>query len=104
MFFYFNCRGTNTITSGAITAQGAITATDQTLAIGAITTSADLTISKNAAKIVHSGTTSLTIESTDQAVLIEGVTFAGDDVSGIDTLSCGAITTTGALDVGFLYL
>ena len=53
-------------------------------------------------KIEHTGATSFTIESSTNSVgvVIEGVTINDDDVSGIDTLGCGAITTTGAITVG----
>ena len=94
-------RGTNEVTSGAITAQGAISAARQALGIGAITTSGTLTLSANAASITHSGTNKLTIASTSGEVYVEGVTFDGDAVSGVGALGCGAITTTGAITVGF---
>ena len=92
------------MTSGAITAQGAISAAGQTLGIGAITTSGDLTITHAVAKVKHTGATSFTIESTgtDGSVTIEDVTFDGDAVSGVGALGCGAITTTGAITVGFM--
>ena len=74
-------------------------ATGQTLAVGAITTSGDLTLTKAVSKIEHTGATSFTIESTgtDGTVEIDGVTFDEGAVSGMSSLSVGAITSTGNL-------
>ena len=69
--------------------------------MGAITTNGDVTLTHDAAKIKHTGATSFTIESTgtDGSVVVDGVKFTDGDVSDMGTLSCGAITSTGDLDL-----
>ncbi len=58
----------------------------------------DLELMDNTATITHSGTTSLTIASTSGTVVVEGITFTGDAVTGASnvtsTLFSGALTGT----------
>jgi hypothetical protein len=53
---------------------------------------ADVGMSKDAAAITHSGSTSLTVASTNGPVLVESVTFTGDAITG-----AGALTMSGDL-------
>ena len=59
----------------------------------------DVTLSKNAAQITHTGSTSLTVSSSSANVFIEGVEFIGDSVDvKTGTLSFGIAAGTSNID------
>ena len=60
----------------------------------------DVTLSKNAAQITHTGSTSLTVSSSSANVFIEGVEFNGDSVDvKTGTLSFGIAAGTSNIDM-----
>merc|ERR1711998_379069 len=71
--------GTFSTTSGAVTGVTTLAASD------------DVTLSKAAASITHSGTTSLTVTSTG-TVIVESVTFTGDVISGVSAITVDSVT------------
>ena len=65
----------------AVTMPGSLSVTTTLGVTGATTLTGNVTLAGNSQTLTHSGTGNLTIASTNGSVLIEGTTFAGNDVT-----------------------
>jgi len=80
------------------------TVTESSGALGAITTlsmSSNLTMSGNTVNITHSGSTSLTITSTNGTVAIESVVFTGGALSSVSSITDGTASWSTSSLSGF---
>lgn len=63
---------------------------------GGISNAGTLTMSANSAAITHSGSTTLAISSTSGTVGVESVTFTGDAITGVASLTASTYVALGA--------
>jgi hypothetical protein len=89
---------TNIGMNGALTGATNIGMNGALTGVGTSAFSGEMTFSAAAAKITHSGGTSLTIKSTNQEVLIEDVTFTDGAISDATSIAMGG-SLTGATNI-----